>query len=581
VKGSCTQDADCLYCGGNLGGIVNDQTWQCNFPVNDPEHGTCGPPAEGCSDLGNGVVVLPEPWNGYTEACSNDSNCAGVAIEYNVGKLLRDLVGDEVFGVPIQDANVEYGMNICAEVKINNSIDCGICVPCQVDADCQPIPLDPLTFELFGGNPLATIALQFLLTQLYDDGGEHNLYFFCQPVASGYGVCAPCSNPTQACGVSGGDVPPPTGDCSHGVCETGGALNPSCGACEKAVCDADPFCCSNTWDNICVNAVEDHCTVSCEGGNGNNGNGTTTCNHGPCETGDALNPLCGTCVSQVCEQDPFCCNNNWDSLCVSKAEDTAACDAECGGNSGNTCPGGQVENCNGGCTNENWLGDNICDTVLNCAQFNYDEGDCCPAGQVSDCLGGCTTSSSLGNGVCDAALDCAAQNYDNGDCEEPVSCNPGTVENCWGGCSNASWIGDGACDAAFNCAEKDYDGGDCCPDGKIKNCNGTCTTATWLGDDFCDSTLNCEALNYDDGDCITSPCEDNEFLCNNGECIPEAWVCDGSEECNSGEDEENCGVSGGCGANYFQCNNSECIPNAWLCDGDEDCNSGEDEENCI
>ena len=80
----------------------------------------------------NGVVVLPAPYDKYTNTCSSDTDCAGVSIQYNVGKLLREQTGID----SIKDANVEYGMNVCADVKISEKISCGICVPCAVDADC-------------------------------------------------------------------------------------------------------------------------------------------------------------------------------------------------------------------------------------------------------------------------------------------------------------------------------------------------------------------------------------------------------------------------------------------------------------
>jgi len=34
------------------------------------------------------------------------------------------------------------------------------------------------------------------------------------------------------------------------------------------------------------------------------------------------------------------------------------------------------------------------------------------------------------------------------------------------------------------------------------------------------------------------PCDESEFQCNNGQCIPSGWECDGEEDCISGEDEQ-------------------------------------------
>ena len=45
-------------------------------------------------------------------------------------------------------------------------------------------------------------------------------------------------------------------------------------------------------------------------------------------TGQALTPSCDPCAGQVCGQDSFCCDTQWDSICVS----------EVGSICGQTCP---------------------------------------------------------------------------------------------------------------------------------------------------------------------------------------------------------------------------------------------------
>lgn len=39
---------------------------------------------------------------------------------------------------------------------------------------------------------------------------------------------------------------------------------------------------------------------------------------------------------------------------------------------------------------------------------------------------------------------------------------------------------------------------------------------------------------------VLSDCGDDEFTCNDGDCIPDEQQCDGHEDCNEGEDELNC-----------------------------------------
>ncbi|MBL4688534.1 MAG: hypothetical protein JKY37_28350 [Nannocystaceae bacterium] len=314
VAGTCDADADCSGCPG-------DAT-HCVVPINGG-HGTCGALATGCSDLGNGVVVLPEPFDQVTNACSDDDDCAGVGVQYNVGKLLRELTGLD----SIDDANIEYPMNACAAATISvgsTSVSCGICVPCQEDNDCQDIDVDDVAGDAFG--PLGAIASAILLDQLFGPN-EHTIYMFCQPVAGDYGVCAPCPSLLSDCaGPAGGGGG--SGECGHDTCTTGDPLDPSCGTCAQAVCEADNYCCATEWDEICTDHVETYCAGSCNGGDGG------ACTHSGCEAGAALAGSCSDCAATVCDADPYCCQTEWDEICTGLADDSAVCDCAGGGASG-------------------------------------------------------------------------------------------------------------------------------------------------------------------------------------------------------------------------------------------------------
>lgn len=328
---ACETDADCQWCGGAESEPAGAEVWKCKKPINGATYGTCGPPATGCSDLGAGVAVLPAPWNAVTDLCSAPADCASAGIEYNVGALVRDLIGGSEIDlglatVEIHDANVFYGMGVCASVDILDSLSCGVCVPCSVDADCAPIPVDGLMNDLFSGELLAQVAAAFLLDQLYGDGEDKDINFFCQSVAAGYGVCVPCANPLQACGEAGGTTTG-SGTCDHGVCDEGGALDPSCGPCAEAVCGNDAYCCTTAWDELCVKAVDELCTTSCGGGG-------SKCGHGPCELGAAMSPQCSPCVAEVCADDPFCCDTaggEWDGFCTERAQTKDSCADQCAG----------------------------------------------------------------------------------------------------------------------------------------------------------------------------------------------------------------------------------------------------------
>jgi hypothetical protein len=51
-------------------------------------------------------------------------------------------------------------------------------------------------------------------------------------------------------------------------------------------------------------------------GGGGVGGGSTGCAHKPCEAGAALAAGCDPCVTSICNDDPFCCNQEWDDLCT-------------------------------------------------------------------------------------------------------------------------------------------------------------------------------------------------------------------------------------------------------------------------
>ncbi len=373
ASGTCNTDGDCAGCGTGATGAA---AWRCKYPINGALHGTCTPPASGCSDLGN-QAVLPAPWDQVTNTCSNDADCSGVGIQYNVGQLIRDIIGGPqidlgIKKITIQDANVVYGMHSCASIKLTDSISCGICVPCKQDSDCTSISLDQLVFDLFKGDPLAQFAGDFLINLLYGDEKDHSLHFQCLQIAGGYGVCSPCSNPLKACGQTTG---PGTGTCDHEVCTAGTALNTSCGSCASEVCKNDSYCCNTSWDSTCVSEVDKYCPGGCNGG------GTTTCDHDPCTAGGALNTSCSSCVSSVCSSDAYCCSNQWDSTCVSEAQANSSCASACsGGCAHSECStGGPLPSSCSTCAAS------VCQTDSYCCTTDWDTKCVTEAGSASGC----------------------------------------------------------------------------------------------------------------------------------------------------------------------------------------------------
>jgi hypothetical protein len=119
-----------------------------------------------------------------------------VGVTLDVGAILRDITGIS----QINDADITYPMSVCAAVSVgsgSSEVSCGLCVPCRVDTDCVPIDVDTIAGEAFG--PIGAVATALLLDEIFGPN-DHEVHMYCQQVAGGYGVCAPCPGIVYACG---------------------------------------------------------------------------------------------------------------------------------------------------------------------------------------------------------------------------------------------------------------------------------------------------------------------------------------------------------------------------------------------
>ncbi|XP_048583834.1 uncharacterized protein LOC5504590 isoform X1 [Nematostella vectensis] len=71
-------------------------------------------------------------------------------------------------------------------------------------------------------------------------------------------------------------------------------------------------------------------------------------------------------------------------------------------------------------------------------------------------------------------------------------------------------------------------------------------------------------------------CLEDEFGCENGQCVKRGLLCDGDKACLDGSDEKHCS----CPSNMFLCPSGECIPTTALCNNENDCSDNADERNC-
>ncbi|MCA9705334.1 MAG: hypothetical protein KDK70_05775 [Myxococcales bacterium] len=93
---------------------------------------------------------------------------------------------------------------------------------------------------------------------------------------------------------------------------------PGCGepAVEACVCALDSFCCDGGWDDPCVVRAFAECGAGCaeldQGGDGDDDAGPGDC----CQPTEAPGCLDADVQACVCAEDSFCCEGEWDGLCV-------------------------------------------------------------------------------------------------------------------------------------------------------------------------------------------------------------------------------------------------------------------------
>ena len=80
--------------------------------------------------------------------------------------------------------------------------------------------------------------------------------------------------------------------------------------CCQSVCEADPFCCLTNWDDVCVDSVAAVCGLfeACI-----DARGTCFAEHDAPACNDQ------DCCNDVCAIDPICCSDTWDDVCIELA----------------------------------------------------------------------------------------------------------------------------------------------------------------------------------------------------------------------------------------------------------------------
>jgi hypothetical protein len=263
--------------------------------------------------------------------------------------------------------------------------------------------------------------------------------------------------------------------------------SPSCanGDCCAIVCAIDPFCCNSQWDSICVNGANVNCP---------------TC--GDPETGSCYvgkeDPYCnnGACCQTVCALDPFCCNQQWDSICAATA--IQACPG-CGNPTAGTCYSAHATP--------------FCEDQTCCQTICASDPFCCNTEWDFICAGSAVNScAGCGNPTGASCLEVHATPY----CQDATCCN--TVCDLDSFCCSAQW--DAICvnSALANC---------------VQTCGGSLAGSCCVahGNTHCDDAACCAAVCAVDASCCTTQWDAQcasaaASLCST--CPPANDTCDGA-----------------------------------------------------
>ncbi len=255
--------------------------------------GLMGPCAAGTNACQGGVIVCEQTVSPQAETCDNvDNDCNGMIDDGNPGggaNCSTGLLGACAAGT----SACSGGALVCNQNQGSTPESCN-----GVDDDCDGTPDDGNP----GGGGLCATGLQGVCANgtLTCQGA---LIVCVQNQQSGAEVCGNGLDDNCNGTVDDGCA------CAHGLCATGlGPLVSGCDPCVTQVCAVDGFCCSTQWDSLCVGQVDSVCGLAdCV---------SASCAHLVCTTGVALTSGCHPCVTSICASDPFCCSNSWDSICV-------------------------------------------------------------------------------------------------------------------------------------------------------------------------------------------------------------------------------------------------------------------------
>lgn len=577
----------------------------------------------GCGQCDGGGAVCPG-YGGWSECCETDDPCGWAADG------ICDCEGTCAWDGPDCGGEGGCGDGGCADGEDCESCpeDCGFC---PGGGDCCEANGTP-------GCDNAGIQDCVCLEDAYCCNTAWDSICAGEVESLGCGSCEggpECGNGQCQAGESCESCPedcgacPGQGDCCE-VQDGPGCDDPTIQAC---VCAEDSFCCEFTWDSICVEEVEEFGCGDCGGGGGGCGDGAcgadedclicpedcgqcggTSC----CEPHDS--PGCEDAAVQqcVCAEDVYCCDVEWDGICVNEVNSLGCGDCEGGPTCGDgDCVGGEtcsncpedcgqcpeLESCcephdSPGCDDPN-VQACVCELDAYCCETAWDEicvdevgGEGCGSceGCIPDCTGkecggdGCTGTcgecgpqESCQNGKCigGCAPQCAGKECGNdgcggscGDCAPGKDCQGGKCIGCQPQCAGKQCGADGCGGSCGECAPGSF-----CANGHCsKECKPDCA-GKQCGNDGCGGSCGncppnffCTPDGHCDEKCIPS-CAGKQ--CGSDGCGGSCGSCPFGYECNG---QGHCAADCQPQCSGKQCGDDGCNGSCGQCGPQENCN---------
>lgn len=243
---------------------------------------------------------------------------------------------DQALSLGALDVGVEHAASLCDDTNDwfrfdldGGAVSAHLSGPADVDIDLVLTDADGVLIEASAG-----LQSDESFTSGCLDAGTYFLRAFA-PNSTVKGAYTFGVDVDTSCGGGGGE-----GDCCMDT-NMPGCEDPDVTAC---MCAIDAFCCDNEWDNQCATQAQAMCGLDCGGG---------PTDHDCCITGGAGcdDDAVEACV---CAADSFCCETEWDAMCVSKVGSelcAASCDPDdfdgpcCETNESGGCEVNAIEMC--------------------------------------------------------------------------------------------------------------------------------------------------------------------------------------------------------------------------------------------